>query len=300
MGKTAAFSNTISGSRKRHLRIKITPGKVMTYLFLSCLVVFTSLPLIYLVVTSFKPLNELYLYPPRFFVSNPTTKNFSDLLLSLSISTVPFSRYIFNSLLIATFTVAGTVLVSTMGAYSLVKYHPPGSKTLFNIVIAVMMFSPHVTQIPRYLVVNRFGLINSYGALILPGLAVAYNFFLIKQFVEQFPDDLIEAARIDGCSEFKIYWKIVMPALSPAWATLTVFTFVSTWNDYFSPLIYLTDQAKKTLPLALNTISGGSSSIGRAGAVAAATMLMTIPTVIIFTLMQRKVMETMVHSGIKG
>src|SRR5699024_8293659 len=130
----------------------------------------------------------------------------------------------------------------------------------------------------------------------------AYNFFLIKQFTEQFPDDLLEAARIDGANEWVAFWNIVMPALTPAWSTLIVFSFVSSWNDYFSPLIFTTSQVMKTLPLALQTIAGGpaTSSIGRAGAVAAATFLMTMPTVIIFTTMQSRVLETMTYSGIKG
>ena len=164
-----------------------------------------------------------------------------------------------------------------------------------------LMFSGHVTRIPSYLVVNSLGLINTYGALILPGIAVAYNIFLMKQFIEQYPDELLEAARIDGAGEFRIFLQMVMPALKPAWATLVVMSFVSNWNDYFSPLIYVTSQAMKTLPLALQTISGGAAavSVGRAGAVAAATFVMTIPTVIIFTAMQGQVMETMVYSGIK-
>ena len=287
--------------RDGHVRtIRLSGARIVVYLVLLALVVFISLPLIYLVCTAFKPLNELYVFPPQFFVREPTMKNFSDLVLSLSSSSVPFSRYAFNSLFVTALTVAGTIFVSTLGAYAMVKHHPPGSKVLFNIVIATLMFSPYVTQIPRYLVVNYLGLVDSYAALILPNLAVAYNFFLIKQFVEQFPNDLIEAARIDGAGEFRTYWRIVMPSLAPAWSTLIVFSFVSSWNDYFSPLIYLSDQAKKTLPLALNTISGGTSSIGRAGAVSAATMLMTIPTVIIFTFMQKKVMETRIYSGIKG
>ena len=273
---------------------------VLIYLLILVLAVFTALPLVYLIATAFKPLSELYVFPPRFFVQNPTLKNFQDLMLSLSSSTVPFTRYFFNRFLITILIVTGTVIVSTLGAYSLVKHHPPGSKVLFQLVLATLMFSPYVTQIPRYLIINEMGLVNHYSALILPGIVSAYNFFLIKQFVEQLPNDLLEAARIDGSGEYRIYWTIIMPMLAPAWSTLMVFSFVSSWNDYFSPLIYINDPALQTLPLALNTVSGGSSSIGRAGAVAAATMLMTIPTVIVFTAAQSKVMQTMVHSGIKG
>ena len=281
-------------------KTKKVGSSIIIYTIMIILVLFTALPLIYMISTAFKPMNELYEFPPKFLVRTPTLRNFSTLMLSLSSSTVPFSRYVLNSAIITSITVFGTVFVSTLGAYGMVKHNPPGMKKLFNVVVATLMFSPYVTQIPRYLVVDALGLMNSYSAIILPSIAVSYNFFLIKQFVEQFPNDLLEAARIDGAGEMRIYSKIVMPALKPAWATLVVFTFVSSWNDYFSPLIYLNKQAMKTLPLSLNTISGGGSSIGRAGAVAAATFLMTVPTVIIFTLMQRKVMETMVHSGIKG
>ena len=193
-------------------------------------------------------------------------------------------------------------MVSSLAAYSLVKFKPVGGKLVFDLILIALMFSPHVTKIPSYMIVNGLGLIDSYWALILPNIAVAYNCFLMRQFIQQYPDELIEAARIDGAGEFKIFIKMVMPALAPAWSTLVVFSFVSNWNDYFSPLIYVTSQAMKTLPLALQTISGGAAgmSVGRAGAVAASTLLMTAPTVILFTIMQGRVMETMTYSGIKG
>ena len=173
---------------------------------------------------------------------------------------------------------------------------------MFNLILIALMFSAHVTKIPSYMVVNGLGLINTYGALILPNIAVAYNIFLIKQFMEQYPDELLEAARIDGAGEMRVFLQMVLPALKPATATLTVFSFVNNWNDYFSPLIYVTSQAMKTLPLALQTIGGGAAgmSVGRAGAVAAASFLMTAPTVIIFVIKQGQVMETMTYSGIKG
>lgn len=281
-------------------RARSTGAWVFVYFIMILVVCFTMLPLVYLVSTAFKPLSELFVFPPQFFVKNPTLKNFSDLLLSMSSSAVPFTRYVFNSVLVTVATVAGTIFVSTLGAYGMVKHNPPGSKIWFQIILSALMISPYVTQIPRYLIINSLGLVNSYAALIIPSIATAYNFFLVKQFVEQLPNELIEAARIDGCGETRIYGQIIMPLLTPAWSTLMVFSFVNSWNDYFSPLIYLNDQAMKTLPLALNTISGGSASIGRAGAVAAATLLMTLPTVVLFMFSQKKVMETMVHSGIKG
>ena len=282
--------------------LHITFANVLLYTIMLLLVAFTVLPLVYVVVTAFKPLDELFVFPPRFYVKNPTTKNFSDLVISLGSSTVPFTRYAFNSIVITTAVVLLTVMVSSLAAYSLVKFKPVGGKLVFDLILIALMFSPHVTKIPSYMIVNGLGLIDSYWALILPNIAVAYNCFLMRQFIQQYPDELIEAARIDGAGEFKIFIKMVMPALAPAWSTLVVFSFVSNWNDYFSPLIYVTSQAMKTLPLALQTISGGAAgmSVGRAGAVAASTLLMTAPTVILFTIMQGRVMETMTYSGIKG
>ena len=282
--------------------LHITFSRVLLYLVMILLVCFTVLPLVYVVVTAFKPLDELFVYPPRFYVKNPTTKNFSDLVVSLGSSTVPFTRYAFNSIVITLAIVLATVIVSSIAAYSLVKFKPVGGKFIFDLILIALMFSAHVTKIPSYMIVNGLGLINTYWALILPHIAVAYNCFLMRQFIQQYPDELIEAARIDGAGELRIFIQMVMPALAPAWSTLVVFSFVNNWNDYFSPLIYVTSQAMKTLPLALQTISGGAAgmSVGRAGAVSAATLLMTAPTVIIFTVMQGKVMETMTYSGIKG
>lgn len=246
------------------------------------------------------PLEELYVYPPRIFVKNPTLQNFYDLFISLDSSDVPFTRYIYNSLIITVATVFLTIVVSSMGAFSLVKYKPDGANAIFTLVLAALMFSNHVTKIPNYMVVNSLGLINSYWALIIPNIAVAYNFFLMKQFCEQIPNELLESARIDGAGEMKIFWQIAMPLLKPAWSTLAVFAFVNNWNDYFSPLIYISDLAKKTLPLALQTLSGGPGVVARAGTVAAATLATTAPTVIVFTIMKGKVMNTMAYSGIKA
>ena len=297
--ETASLSFWRMTYNKMHTNfIKLTFGRIVLYIIMISLVAFTSLPLVYVVCTAFKPLNELFIYPPRFSVKSPTMQNFSDLLMSLGTSAVPFSRFIFNSLLVTCLTVFLTVFICSMGAYGLTKHRPFGSKFIFSIIIGALMFSPHVTQIPRYMVVNYMSLIDTYSSLILPNIAVAYNFFLMKQFIEQFPTELIEAARIDGAGELRIYSRIVMPAIKPAWCTLIMLTFVSTWNDYYSPLVFTTSQNMKTLPLALQTISGGN--ISRMGATSAATLLMIIPTIIVFLIMQKRVMQTMVHSGIKA
>lgn len=270
------------------------------YIIMIVLVGFMALPLIYTLVSAFKPINELWLYPPRFFVKQPTIKNFSDLLTNLDSSSVPFTRYIFNSVFTTVVTVAGTTILSSMAAYALEKFELPGSKILFSVIIAALMFSPQVTQIPNFLIINALHLSDTYWAIIIPKLAVPLNLFLMKQFISQMPTPLIEAARIEGAREMGIFWKIVMPLCAPAWATVIVFSFIANWNDYFSVLIFIHDQSMQTLPLALQLIAGGTGQAARSGAVAAATLVVTLPTILVFIIMQSKVLKTMAHAGIKG
>ena len=275
-------------------------SKIILYILVGLLLVFCAFPLVALICRAFMPLDELYRFPPQILVHHPTLDNFKDLLTSLSSSTVPFTRYIFNSLWVTIVTVFLTVVVCSMGAYGLVKHKPFGAATIFTIVVAALSFSAHVTKIPNYMVVSGLGLIDSYGALIIPSIATAYNFFLIKQFCEQLPDSLLAAARIDGAKELRIFWTIAMPLLKSAWSTTAVLSFISNWNDSFSPLVYIQSQAMKTLPLALQTMSGGAGVVSRSGTVGAATLLTTAPTIIVYMVMKGRVMETMTYSGIKS
>ena len=204
-----------------------------------------------------------------------------------------------NSLFTTAVTVFSTIIVSSLAAYGFSKKRVPFKNTLFALVIAALTFPVHVTQIPNYMVVNSLGLSNTLFALIIPKIAVAYNLFLMKQFCDPMPDALLEAARIDGAGEGLIFFRLVLPMLRPAWATLVVLSFVSNWNDYFSALVFISDDTKKTLPLILTTLSD-NGSIARAGAASAGTFLMVMPTILIFALMQKRVIETMTYSGIKG
>lgn len=274
-------------------------ARVLLYLAVLVMLAFTALPLIYVVFTAFKPIDELLRFPPTFFVSRPTLTNFSDLVATLGSSEVPFLRYTFNSVLTTVVTVILSVIVCCMGAYGIVKHNVPFADFIFMIIISALMFSGHVTQISNYMIVNSLGFVDTYLALIIPKIAVAFNFFLIKQFIEQLPDAYLEAARIDGASEITIFLKIVVPYLKPAIATLAIFSFVNNWNDYFSPLVFITKQQLKTLPLALQSIGEGGN-VARAGAMAAATFLMTLPTIVVFASMQKNVIQTMAHSGIKA
>lgn len=286
----------------KHHRLKLNGYQFLTTVFVLLLVAFGALPLLYLVCSAFKPIDEILRFPPLFIVRKPTMVNFRNLFLSLSSTTVPYLRYVFNSLTVTVMTVFLSVIICSMGAYGMVKHTPLGGRAIMDVVVAALCFSPYVTQIPNYLTVIRLGLNNTWWALILPKIAVAYNFYLMERFTTQIPDSILEAARIDGAKELRVFWQITMPMLKPAWSTLIVFAFVSSWNDSFSPLVFISSQAKKTLPLALQTISGGTGTadLSRMGASMAAALITTLPTIIIFIIMQGRVIKTMAYSGIKG
>lgn len=274
-------------------------GGLFLYVLLTGFALLMAAPLVYLVSTAFKPLEELFLFPPRFFVINPTLKNFGDLLMITGSSTVPFSRYIFNSLFITGASVSLGVVISAMAAYPLSKHPMPFRKQIFSMIILALMFAPAVTQIPQYLVIANLGLMNTYWAMIVPGLAAPVFLFLTKQFLDQIPDPLLEAAKIDGAREWIIFWKVIMPMLKPALSTVVLLSFISTWNDPGPAMLFTTSESMKTLPYALSTISGGAGVIAQAGAGAAAALLTVIPSIAMFVVSQRMVLETMAHSGIK-
>jgi len=274
-------------------------NKAILYLLVTGLVAFTALPLIYLVVTAFKPVEELFIFPPRFFVKNPTMGNFTQLFTAIGSSTVPFTRYIFNSVFVSFATVFLTVFVCSLAAFSMAKLKLRYKNIMFGIIVATLMFSPSVTQISSYFIVSKLGMINTYWALVIPKLAGAYSFFLLKQTIQEIPDALIESAKLDGCSILRIYFKIILPLSKPVIATVVVFAFVANWNDFYAPLIYINKEAYKTLPLALQMLQGGPGQVARSGAMAAAAFLSTMPTIIVFLIMQSKVVKTMAHTGIK-
>ncbi len=278
---------------------RIDFGGIFLYTFLTLFGVIMLLPLVYMAVTALKPTSELFLFPPRFFVVNPTLMNFRDLLLITGTSAVPFSRFIFNSVIVTSGIVVGGVLISAMAAYPLAKHNMPFKSAIFSMIVAALMFSPLVLQIPQYLLISRSGLMNSYFAMILPYLAAPMGMFLMTQFLRQLPDALLEAARMDGASEWKVFWVVVMPMLKPAISTFALFSFISAWNDPYPSMVYTTVQEMKTLPLAITTISGGAGVVARVGTLAAASFLMILPTILVFILTQRMVLQTMAHSGLK-
>lgn len=280
-------------------RIKIRVPMVLLYLALIALVSFTSMPLVYLISTAFKPLNELFVFPPEFFVKHPTMKNFSELFLALSGNSVPFLRNIFNSIFVSIVTVAGTIIVCSMGAFAMTKLKLPFSSKIYSIIIATLMFSAPVTQLTNYIIIQEFHLMNTLWALILPKVAGSFFLFLLVQNFNVVPDALLEAAKIDGCTYWGLFFKMMMPMTRPAWATAVVFAFIASWNDYTGPMLYIQTQSLKTLPLALQLLQGGTGQVARTGAFGAAALLTTLPTIIVFVFMQSKVINTMSNSGIK-
>jgi ABC-type glycerol-3-phosphate transport system permease component len=279
------------------------PSQIKFYVILAPLVVFMLLPIVFVFSHAFKPPDELFAYPPRFFVINPTTKNFSDLFARLSTSGVPISRYLFNSILITAVTIAASIIVSSTAAYALSKKRFKLKETLFAINTLALMFVPIAVTIPRFLVIERMGLINTFLVHILPVLALPVGLFLIKQFIDGIPDEVIEAARVDGASDLRIYWKIILPLIKPALATLAILTFQSTWNNAEISTLYINDERLKSFAFFLTTLTSttaGANAVAGQGMAAAATLIMFLPNLIVFAILQSQVMNTMSHSGLKG
>lgn len=281
------------------------PGKLKKepigiYVFLTIVGIIMFLPMYQLIITAFKPLEELFLFPPLYYVKQPTLENFEELLIAAGAGWVPFSRFVFNSAFVTVSVVSLHVFFACLAAYPLAKSKAPGVKFLFGLAVAALMFSAQVTNIPRYLIVNGLGWIDKYWALIIPGIGSAFGVFLMKQFLEQIPNALIEAAKIDGAGEFRIFWKLILPLSRPAWSTLIIFSWIGTWNDSWSPMVFTQSEAMKTMPLAIQTLFSGANVVARQGANAAAGLIQTAPTIIIFLILQKQVISTMAYSGIKS
>ncbi|WP_028559606.1 carbohydrate ABC transporter permease [Paenibacillus pinihumi] len=270
-------------------------GDLLLFLFLAVFGAFMALPLVYSINNAFKPLDELFLFPPRFFVRNPTMSNFTDLFHLLSNSWVPFLRYAFNTVFITAVGTIGHVLLASAAAFPLAKHKFRGNKILFSVIVLALMFSPHVTAIPNYMVIGQLGWIDTYSAIIIPAFAFPLGLYLMKQFMEQIPDALMEAAKIDGASEYRIFWTIVMPLVKPAWLTLTILLFQILWGTDGGTMIY--SEKLKTLNYALGQIVSGG--IARAGAGAAVALLLMSVPILLFVFTQSKIIQTMATSGMK-
>ena len=270
-------------------------GDILLYFFLLLVAMVMVFPIVYAVSSALKPLDELFMFPPRIFAQNPTLDNFSDLFVTMGKSWVTFSRYLFNTVFITGVGTAGHLIIASMAAFVLAKYDFPGGKTFFRLVTVAMMFGGYVTAIPNYLIINALGWVDTYWAIIIPAFASPMGLFLMKQFMEGLPTSLIEAAKIDGASEWKVFADIVMPNVKPAWMTLIIFSVQALWNNKAATFIY--SEERKTLVYALQQIQSGG--IARTGQGAAVLVVVMIVPIAIFIFSESQILETMASSGLK-
>ena len=284
-------------ARIKKSRVNRSAGGDVSLLVVVLLFAFVMvIPMYYAIIQSLKPLDELWIFPPRLWVASPTGKNFQDLFQNLNDSWVPFSRYIFNTLFVSVVGTFGHVLIASMAAYSLSKKRFYGSKIIFRIIVLSLMFSSAVTSIPTFMVMRDLHLIDTYWSIILPAFSSSLGLYLMKQHMEAMVKDvIIEAAKIDGAGEMRIFWTIVMPMVKPAWLTLIVFSFQGLWNATGSTYIY--SEELKSLNYAVSQIV--SAGIARAGTAAASIVFMMILPILVFVFSQSSIVETMSSSGIK-
>lgn len=270
-------------------------GDVALYIFLLLVAMVMVFPLVYAVSSALKPLDELFMFPPRIFARRPTMNNFSDLFVTMGKSWVTFSRYLFNTVFITAVGTFGHLLIASMAAFVLAKYDFPGGQTFFKLVTVAMMFSYYVTGIPNFIILNKLGWVDSPLAIIVPSFAAPMGLFLMKQFMEGLPSALIEAAKIDGASEWTVFSTIVMPNVKPAWMTMIIFQVQALWNNKAQTIIY--SEEKKPLVFALQQIQAGG--IARTGQGAAVLVVVMIVPILIFVFSESQILETMASSGIK-
>lgn len=279
---------------KRFTRSKA--GNVVYVTFLVFFGLFSMLPLIYCVATSLKPLDELMIFPPRFFVRRVTWQNYMVLPSLLSNLKVPLSKHIFNSVFVSAVTTFLYVVCSTMAAFSLSKSDIKGRKVMFIIVQFALLFNTYTLAIPQYLIYSYLGIVDTYLVYILPMLAGTMGVFLMKQYMESsIPDALLEAAKIDGAGPFRIFWQIVLPMVKPCIMTLTLFGFRDVWSAVPNGTIF--SETLKTLPMIMSQITAGG--IARSGSAMAVTVIMMIPPIAVYMVSQSNVLESMNSAGIK-
>lgn len=280
---------------------RFTASQIKFYLILIPLALVMLLPLVYIINHAFKPLDELFAFPPRFFVQNPTFDNFVQLFKAGSTTIVPMFVYLLNSIVVTVVTVFLNLMITVFAAYALSKKKYKFTGKLVSINQTALMFCSTVVAIPTYLVISKIGLMNTFMANILPLIAMPVGLFLVKQFMDQVPQDLIEAAKVEGANDFGIISKIIIPIVKPSLATVGILTFQAVWNNTATSTLYITNEKLKTFAYYLNTLTmttTGNTIVG-VGMQAASTVIIFLPNLIIFLILQSQVMSTMAYSGIK-
>ncbi|MBR2337945.1 MAG: carbohydrate ABC transporter permease [Clostridia bacterium] len=279
---------------KRYTRS--TAGNILFFFFLAVAGIFCTLPLIYSVCTAFKPLDELLVFPPRFFVQRPTLENFLQIPALLETLRVPLERYLLNSVFISVVSTVLHIIAASMAAFAFSKSRVKGRTVIFLIIQFSLLYNSTTLGLPQYLIFSGLGMIDTFWVYILPAIPSSMGAFLMKQYMDaSIPDTLLDAARIDGAGVFRMYAQLAMPMCKPAWMTLILFSFQSMWSVVPGGTIF--KEELKTLPYALSSIAQGG--IARAGSAMAATVALMIPTIIVYFVTQSNVMETMSTSGMK-
>lgn len=280
---------------KRRKPNRSIAGDIALYIFLALVAFVMFFPIIFAVSNALKPLDELFRFPPKILAQNPTFDNFADLFVTMGKSWVTFSRYLFNTVFMTAAGTAGHLIIASMAAFVLAKYDFPGGGAFFKLVTIAIMFTGYVTAIPNYLIINALGMVDTYWAIIIPAFASPMGLFLMKQFMEGLPTSLIEAAKIDGANEWRVFSNIVMPNVKPAWMTLIIFSVQGLWNNRATTFIY--SEEKKTLPFAMQQIQAGG--IARTGQGAAVLVVLMVVPIAIFIFSESQILETMASSGLK-
>lgn len=278
---------------------KFEKGQIKIMIVILPLVLFMGLPIIFIICHAFKPMDELFAFPPKFFVTRPTFDNFTKLFKASRTSGIPMSRYLFNSVIVTIAVVFSSIVFSTAAGFALSKLKFKGKISMMKINQAALMFVPVAVMIPRYLTINVLGFTDTYFAHILPLIPLPVALFLVKQFIDQVPDSLIEAAYIDGASEFKVYQSIIIPLIRPAIATAAILVFQQVWVNMETSNYYVSGEGLKTLTFYMNTLTSTNNTVAGQGIAAAASLIMFLPNLLIFIILQNSIMNTMAHSGIK-
>jgi multiple sugar transport system permease protein len=288
--QSPAGTRSATASRRRSNPL----GRVLVYSVLILGTLVTLVPFIWILATSFKPASEIVRIPPTFFPETWTAQSYQTIFNDPKI---PLARFYFNSAFVAVMRVIITLFISSLVGFVFAKYHFRGKNLLFGFILVQLMIPFQVIMIPAYLILVQIRLIDSLWGLIVPAMVDAFGIFFMRQFIETFPNDLIDAARIDGSGEFGIYRKIVLPNLGAALATLGIFTFMATWNDYLWPLIVITTHEQRTLPLLLTWYTSQHGQ--RYDLTMAASILVLIPVLLVYVFFQRWIVRGVALSGMK-
>lgn len=270
-------------------------GDIAIFILLALVGIFMLFPIYFSFIQSIKPVEELFLFPPKLYVQRPTMQSFEDMLKVAGGMDVPFSRYVFNSVFVSVVVTVAQLLFASSAAYVLAKVKAPGVRAMNKIIEVALLFTSSVTYIVQYIVMAKIGLIDTYFALTLPYITTPMGLFLMKQFMGQIPESMIEAAKLDGASHLRICWQVVMPNVKPAWLTLMIFAFQGAWQ--ITGYLFVYSEQLKPIPIVMQQIA--ASGLARAGVSYATVVVLMLPPMILFLILQSNVVETMAHSGLK-